>query len=487
MKISRNLLAAGILLFLSPGPAGAGGPAPGFEPYRYAGEHWYGVYMMDEKIGFGRWLLEETKWNGKTAWRTGLELSYRLTLGGEKRKMSQKEERIYLPEEGLVTFTCENNSLLGVERVIGRKDGDRFIITSGGSERTVPAEEETLADYCADLILVDSNAPIGTTISVKQLSPTLFQWLTIVHTVSAIDPVYINGVTTRVYRIKSSFRELGITTDSFIDENLHMIETRAGGVLTIREEAEEKAKNLDYEADLLRLTAVTADNPPHQPRRTRSLTLLIEGIKDPDLILDSPRQRYEPLGADSYYLRIEAGALEKVGGSLTIPVKDPALAPFLGSTPYIQSGHPRIQKQARTAVKEEKDALRAARILSAWIHANLEKTFLTAVPSALGVLEERKGDCKAHSVLFTAMARSLGLPARQVSGLVLMEDGKFYYHQWAEVYTGRWIAVDPVFNQLPADATHITFSEGDPENQIRLLNLIGDVSIRVITAENHKP
>ena len=50
-----------------------------------------------------------------------------------------------------------------------------------------------------------------------------------------------------------------------------------------------------------------------------------------------------------------------------------------------------------------------------------------------------------------ALARSAGLPARTVSGLIYLND-RFYYHAWAEVYLADWIAVDPTFDQFPADA-----------------------------------
>lgn len=118
-----------------------------------------------------------------------------------------------------------------------------------------------------------------------------------------------------------------------------------------------------------------------------------------------------------------------------------------------------------------------------WLYQNLEKSFLAAIPNAVDVLKNRSGDCKAHAVLLTALARSLGLPTRLVSGLVATDDGAFYYHQWAEVYTGQWVPVDPVFRQVPADATHIKLSQGDLSEQLRLLNAIGTISIEVLDYE----
>ena len=130
-----------------------------------------------------------------------------------------------------------------------------------------------------------------------------------------------------------------------------------------------------------------------------------------------------------------------------------------------------------------RDGLRVSEMLVEWLYQNLKKSFMAAIPNAVDVLKKRSGDCKAHAVLFTALARSRGLPARLVSGLVEADDGAFYYHQWVEVYTGQWIPVDPVFGQVPVDATHIKLSQGDMSEQLRLLNAIGSISIEILDYE----
>jgi len=50
--------------------------------------------------------------------------------------------------------------------------------------------------------------------------------------------------------------------------------------------------------------------------------------------------------------------------------------------------------------------------------------------------------CNEAATLFVALARSTGLPARTVAGLIYM-NGRFYYHAWAEVYLTDWVAVTP--------------------------------------------
>ena len=71
-----------------------------------------------------------------------------------------------------------------------------------------------------------------------------------------------------------------------------------------------------------------------------------------------------------------------------------------------------------------------------------------------------------------------GIPARIAAGMVYM-DSAFYYHAWSEVWLGRWVAIDPVLDQLPADATHIKVVEGGPEKHTALLRVIGQVAMEV--------
>jgi transglutaminase-like putative cysteine protease len=78
-----------------------------------------------------------------------------------------------------------------------------------------------------------------------------------------------------------------------------------------------------------------------------------------------------------------------------------------------------------------------------------------------------------------ALARAAGIPCRIEAGLVYMRE-RFYYHAWNLVYLGRWITVDALFGQIPADVSHIRFVTGSPRQQLDLMGIIGKVKIRVI-------
>jgi hypothetical protein len=71
------------------------------------------------------------------------------------------------------------------------------------------------------------------------------------------------------------------------------------------------------------------------------------------------------------------------------------------------------------------------------------------------------------------------VPTRQVHGLVYAryEDGEpaLYWHAWVEVKSGdEWIALDPTFDQVVADPTHIVLGRG---TQIDTVGLLGGIEI----------
>jgi len=164
-----------------------------------------------------------------------------------------------------------------------------------------------------------------------------------------------------------------------------------------------------------------------------------------------------------------------------LPSRDTALTRWLQPEPLIQSRDPRVVAQARLIVGGGRDRTpaRAAELLTHWVHANVRRELTTSVPSAEKVLESRRGDCNQFATLYVALARAAGLPARTVSGLIY-RNGRFYYHAWAEVYLSDWVAVDPMFDQYPADAAHLRFAVGGLARQVELLPLVGRLKLEVL-------
>jgi transglutaminase-like putative cysteine protease len=62
------------------------------------------------------------------------------------------------------------------------------------------------------------------------------------------------------------------------------------------------------------------------------------------------------------------------------------------------------------------------------------------IPEVDDVFRNKKGICYDYSVLFAAMLRSVGIPAKVLMGTSTNVDG---YHAWNQVYlNGKWITVD---------------------------------------------
>ncbi len=208
------------------------------------------------------------------------------------------------------------------------------------------------------------------------------------------------------------------------------------------------------------------------------LTALAAGIRDTPA--PRARLRLRRNGRDTVDLAPPA-ELAAHAAPYRLPSGDTALARWLAPEPLIQAHDPRIAAEARRITGRERGPARVAELLSHWVHESLHRSLpeTGSVPSAVRVLENPRGDCNEAATLFVALARATGLPARTVSGLLYV-NGRFYYHAWAEVLLNDWIAVDPTFDQFPADAAHIRVAIGGLARQIELVPLIGRLKLEVL-------
>ena len=160
-------------------------------------------------------------------------------------------------------------------------------------------------------------------------------------------------------------------------------------------------------------------------------------------------------------------------------------AKFLRAEPLIQSDHPKMVEMARQIAGAERDPGKLALAINEWVFRRLDKEPVLSLPSALEVLERRRGDCNEHAVLFVALARAAGLPSRVAIGLVWSdENGGFFYHAWPEaLLDDGWHRYDPTLDQPTADATHLKLLEGGVESWPQLLAFLGRLRIEVLAAE----
>ena len=190
------------------------------------------------------------------------------------------------------------------------------------------------------------------------------------------------------------------------------------------------------------------------------------------------RQR---LRGDTLTISREQPAALRAAYELPSGAQSTVMAVFLDAEPLLEVTNPEIVTLARRLRGDEKNPRVVAERINKWLYDSLQKTITVGVPSALGTLRARRGDCNEHTQLFVALARAAGIPARVASGLAYL-DGKFYYHAWPEIWLERWVAVDPTFGQFPADASHVRFIIGGLAKQAELLRLMGTLRIDVLAS-----
>ncbi|MBA2963722.1 MULTISPECIES: transglutaminase family protein [Ramlibacter] len=151
-----------------------------------------------------------------------------------------------------------------------------------------------------------------------------------------------------------------------------------------------------------------------------------------------------------------------------------AAAEFLFPSPYVPR-HDDLVAYARPSFPAGRPLLDAARELTARIHADFAyvSQATDASTPALEALALRKGVCQDFAHVMLGCLRSLGLPARYVSGYLLTEPppgrprlvGSDASHAWVSVYlpsehgAGSWADLDPTNDRAPGE-DYVTLAVG---------------------------
>ncbi|MCX5887162.1 MAG: transglutaminase-like domain-containing protein, partial [Proteobacteria bacterium] len=280
------------------------------------------------------------------------------------------------------------------------------------------------------------------------------------------------------YRIRESFK--GFTVTSWVSEDGETVKEESPLGFVLKSETKEEALSKLPEGrgtDIIELSAVPVSGLIGKPY-PRYLKVRMKGIGFEDSRVQGFKVEGGRQTVKGDVVEIAQEDLKNIS-SYSIPYRKNELKIFCEPSLLVQSDDQVIVSEAKNIVGKERDAVRVVKMLLNWMHDNIEKRPTMSIPSAREVLKMRVGDCNEHAALFTAFARSLGIPARICGGIVYSR-GSFYYHAWDEVFLQDWVSVDPLMNQFPADATHIKLVEGDLDKQLPLLGLLGKLKVEVV-------
>ena len=426
---------------------------------------YYGVYVMGNKVG---WTWMEARFEED---RFVLEdfLFFEMNAMGNSTRMENGARRTYDLKDGrLIEVTSTQKGQMGEARFLLYRDGDgkdfAFRTEVGEQTRVTPMPDQ--GENLRTMVWMDYLAAKGTlqpgqTFPCSTFDPGTGRWLTQMGRYVNSETKLFNGVETKIHVFSVSIEELGMQSRSVYDEHGTMLETQVGGLLTLRLESEEQAKSHLYQHDVLVATTIQAKGKSLRgARKARTVRYDVQNL-DPRWRVNTAQQTWDTDGR-TVTVRAVAPPAEHA-----TPLAGPeALSVFLKADARIQSDHPAIRNQARELIQGIADNKKRVETLSAWVYKSLRKEFSAVYSNALDTLREKRGDCGEHAVLLTALLRSVGIPAREVGGLIYSETlNGFGFHAWVQAHhDGQWHDLDPSWNQAPVDPLHIALGFGSLEN-----------------------
>jgi hypothetical protein len=378
-------------------------------------------------------------------------------------------------------------------------------IRSAGSEQNLSfrlAQPPIMSNVVPIRVAMGGGLEVGETIRLPVFDPTSLSTRTVEVRVLDFDTLFITdsaaiGASGRwegahtdsvpAWKIAELFG--GLQVESWVDEDGRILRASSPLGFSMIKTEYELARQSQEDArlvssspiddDVILSTAVRSNVDFENVEEHAELRFRLTGVDLSGFQLDGGRQT---LRGDTLIVRRENW--DGLNPGYRLPYARMDLRAALEPEPLIQSDDERIIRRAREITSRRSQWQQrpkdVASQLTTGVHAMLEKSITFSVPNAVQVLETLRGDCNEHTVLYVAMARALGLPARTAVGLVYV-NGSFFYHAWPEVWLDEWVAVDPTFGQYPADASHIRFVIGGLAQQVEIVRLIGNLGIEVLS------
>ncbi|MBN2106175.1 MAG: transglutaminase domain-containing protein [Deltaproteobacteria bacterium] len=435
-------------------------------------QEWSGIYLKGSKIGYSSSELKRIE----EGYHITEEVFMDLTVMDMPQRIQTHVNVVADGEMRLQIFSFKLTSGVISMSVSGTVQGQRMrlnILTGGKKEfRYIPLKEPPVLANSIRYFLLKKGIKPGMNYSLPFFDPLTLSTRTIQVTVLDKEPLEINGARHDCYKVQTSFQ--GMTTASWVNEQGDTLrEESTMGLVLVREDREQAMnKGWGEKPDIVAASSIKVSRA-FSAQGLSFLKLRLKNVSLDGFALNEGRQR---LAGDIVEIRREEISPADMRRAT---VALPAMEPFLHATPFIQCDSPVIRDFVRQQAGREKSAYAVVRNLTSWVYKNIEKKPTLSIPSALEVLEKKQGDCNEHAVLLTALCRAAGVPSRVAAGLVHL-NGSFFYHAWCEVFLGSWVSVDPTMDQVPADVSHIKFVDGDLENQISILKLIGKLEIDVL-------
>jgi transglutaminase-like putative cysteine protease len=386
---------------------------------------------------------------------------------------------------------------------------DQLSIRVAGSthlEMKIPWNERVIGLYRQQHLFKERQVRPGDVFSFLTFEPVITTVVTNQVTVKDYEEVTGPAGKRRLLRVESTPDPVkaneaqvqlpGMTT--WLDEDLLPVQSsfvipQLGTVVLYRSAQPVSLPTKPPDVDFLRTALIPIRTAIHNPSQVRSAVyrITVKGDTDPtSAFVQDERQSCRNVQNDTFELHVRS----------SVPPQ-PAQVPqtgqqpneeFLNSCYWIDSDAAAIRRDAKLAVKKETDPWKKARLIEHWVHETMQVAFDEPFAPASEVAKTRRGDCRQHALLTTALCRAAGVPARTAIGLCYADDRKqgpvMAFHMWTEVWVqGQWLAIDATRGFGSVGATHLKITDHSWHNiqsltpLLPLYRVLGKLSIEVVS------
>ena len=450
-------------------------------------EYWTGIVFNGEKVGFTHMAIRKDPGTQNHEIRS--EASIVLRFLGIEKTIQLRSRDVVKADLTLVEFAYWYNIDGSELQLTGRRRGDALeaTVVSGGvsSEQRLPAAGPLYPSSVINLYPVMNGLEVGREHRYRVYHGQTQSIADVTQRITGYEKsdLFLGNA----FKVETAMRSQRVTSWIGRDGRLLFELALYGALISFLEDAESASRylalaSLNKKESLLEYSLVRPDRAIAKPRAVAGLRVALSGTERMP-----PSDAWQRCTAQRQEITCAIG---RAAGTQAAPGPGPAAEAlrerYLRPSIAVQSADPEIRRLAGTIAGGSLSTEERIAGILRWLEQNVEKEPVD-VFSALDVLKQRKAECQGHAYLYTALARAAGVPTRMVSGLVYSEQfNGFLYHSWAESLVGaQWRAVDPIFGQAAADATHIKLVEGENlADLMPLMEWVGTLKLRVLEIDD---
>ena len=436
---------------------------------------YYGIYMLGNKVGWMSVREENVQFRGHQVHvaESTRHMERKAGIFSAKSVQSATVRKYYdLVGPGRLISALDRDVTDGKETVTRvERHGKGLLLTRPGqAPQNIPAIKHTLLENQqieqwvtkarpgevrhSNTLNFDKD-PIERQLQLKYLGKQSITW---------------GGLPTTAYEVEMVDR--GMRGKALIRADGQLWKFKAGP-MEIRAESKTLAQKLDSNVDMMAASSIRIQERLGPARKVERLQLEVKNIGN----FKFPQSDRQKVSIQNGQTRLSLRRESTQGPPQ--PLSPAQKKTYLSAAPSLMVNAK--TRQLATRILQGNPKNRAAH-LQHWVYSRLQKTYSKNAFKSQQVLENMAGDCTEHAMLFVALARAAGIPAREVGGLMYVQGilgGSFAWHAWGEIHNGRrWVAMDPTWDEELIDATHIKMAES--LDDYSWMQVLGKIQLTVI-------